>query len=390
MWGGADEFEAHEQAEDADVSDGWVLYPQLVEAASGVVAEGGGIGDEAFVVEDVEDGIGGGAGHGVLFVGVVAEGGVAGDVEVFPREEGGEGEDGAAEALPEDEHVGDDVVMLAGEEPAGAPEADGDLVEDEEGAMAVAGGADPAPVVRGRDEGGAADGLTDDGGDVAFLFEDVFDVVGALEGAGGATAEGALEGFGRGDVFATGEEGADALAEDGLAADGDRVEGGAVEGVPHGDELEAAGGDAGELEGHADGGRAARGEEDAVEITRGCLGEATGQGDGGVAGVAARAEAQGVELLADGVEDAGMAVSDLVDVVAVEVEDAAAFDVLDPGAVGMSDGIEAGGGQGLVEEDVGIPGELFAGGRGQVGLGEDPASGREVDVTFGAEGVEVR
>ena len=279
--------------------------------------------------------------------------------------------------------------MLAGEHPSGAAESDRDLVEDEQRSVTVAGGTHATPVIGRRNERSAPDGLADDRGDVTLLLEDVINVIGALEAAGGAAAERALQWFGGRDVFAPGEQGADALAEDGFAADGDGVEGSAVEGVPHRHKLEPAGGDAGELEGHANGGGSTGGEQDAVEVAGGEFGQALGERDRGFAGVTSGAEAEGVELVLDGFEDPGVAVADLMDVVAVEIEETTPLDVLDPRAFGLADGVEAGGGQGLVEERVGVFGEDRTGFSGKVLAGELLPAWRQIDVALGAECGEV-
>ncbi len=72
--------------------------------------------------------------------------------------------------------------------------------------MFVACGADSLPVFGRGDEGCAAYGFGDDGSDVAFFFEYVFDVVGAFEVADAFVfAEGAVERVWRGDVFGSGE-----------------------------------------------------------------------------------------------------------------------------------------------------------------------------------------
>jgi hypothetical protein len=56
----------------------------------------------------------------------------------------------------------------------------------------------------------------------------------------------------------------------------------------------------------------------------------------------------------DGRDDARMAKPNLVDVVAMEVEIAPAFDIFDPGPVSGAQDVEAGGGHGLVDEPVRI------------------------------------
>ena len=136
-------------------------------------------------------------------------------------------------------------------------------------------------------------------------------------------------------MFAAGQQWSDALTKHGFTADGNRVERSAVEGVPHRDELEPAGGDPGQLEGHADRAGATGCEQDPGKIAGCDLDQAAGELDGGFAGVAAGAEAQGVELLPDRFEDARVRETDLMNIVAVEIEITSAFDIFDPGAFRM-------------------------------------------------------
>ena len=53
--------------------------------------------------------------------------------------QGGQGEDAAAQPLADHQHVRDDVEILAGEHAAGPAQGVGDLVEDEQRPVAVAG-----------------------------------------------------------------------------------------------------------------------------------------------------------------------------------------------------------------------------------------------------------
>jgi hypothetical protein len=86
------------------------------------------------------------------------------------------------------------------------------------------------------------------------------------------------------------EERADVRTEVSLAPHGDGVERSAVKGIPPGDGLETAGHDSGQLEGHADGGRAAGGAQDAAEIGGSKLGQALGELNGGQVRVTAGTE----------------------------------------------------------------------------------------------------
>ena len=121
-----------------------------------------------------------------------------------------------------------------------------------------------------RQVGHGAHGLGDDGGDVAFLLQDVAQVLGAgpladlqigLLAEVGVAIGAAVAGEG-GHMLGSREQGADApAAEELLAADAGGTEAGAVKGIPEGESLEAARGHAGHLQGHLDGIRPAGGEE---------------------------------------------------------------------------------------------------------------------------------
>jgi len=119
-------------------------------------------------------------------------------------------------------------------------------------------------------------------------------------------------------VFAARQQRAEALAEHGFAADRDRIQRGAMKRIPHGNELESAGGNAREFEGHADGGCSARSEQRTLQIARRDFAETFGELDGRLARVTARAKAEFIELPFDGGDDAGMRKADLMNVVAVK------------------------------------------------------------------------
>jgi hypothetical protein len=107
--------------------------------------------------------------------------------------------------------------------------------------------------------------------------------------------------------------------------------------------------DARELERHADRERAARGEQHLAERVGRERAQPFGELDGRGVGEAARRERQRVELALDRVDDARMAVADLVDVVAVEVHEPAAVDVGQPDALGLDQRVEAGRRERLVQ-----------------------------------------
>jgi hypothetical protein len=82
----------------------------------------------------------------------------------------------------QDEDVGDDRFVFAGKHPPGSPHTDRRLIENQQGAVPVAGFAHMLPVSgRRRIDVGASDGLGNDCGHVSFLFEHVFDIAGAAQ-----------------------------------------------------------------------------------------------------------------------------------------------------------------------------------------------------------------
>ena len=292
---------------------------------------------------------------------IVPERPVGGDIELRPGDQGGHGHDPAAEALAEDQHVRDAAHLLADEHGAGAAEAARHLIEDQQGSVAVAARPHLGPEAgRRRLDRGPAHGLGDHRSDVALHFEDVVDVVGqALVGAA-VGAEEAPRQPRRRDMLGAGEQRPDILAEQRLAADRDGVQVRAVEGIPHRDRLVPAGGVAGELERHADGGRAAGRKQHLAQIARRQLDQAARQIDSCTIGVAARAEGQGIELGLDRRHDLGVAVADLMDTVAVEIEDAAALLVGEPAAGGVLGDVQAGCGERLAQEPALVFGQRVA------------------------------
>ena len=126
--------------------------------------------EQSLVLDHLERGERRGAADRALFVRVMAERAVGGDVEVAARDQRGHGEHRATQALTEHDHVRHDAVVLEREHAARAPEADRDFVEDQERAVAVAGVADDAVVLGRRNlHVGAADGFDDHRADVLFL-----------------------------------------------------------------------------------------------------------------------------------------------------------------------------------------------------------------------------
>ena len=136
----------------------------------------------------------------------------------------------------------------------------------------------------------------------------------------------------RGNVFASGQQRADSPAKRRLATHRDGIERGAVEGIPHRDEFEPSCRDARQLERHADGGSAAGRKEDAIQVAGGQLGQLPGQGHSRFAGVASGAKGEPVELFLYRGDDPRMPEADLVNIIAVKIEIAAAGNILDPRA----------------------------------------------------------
>src|SRR5204862_4367263 len=107
--------------------------------------------ERALLLEDVERGKRRRAGQRVARVGVAVEEGLEllelaekALVDLLRRQGGGQRQVAAGDALGQAEQVGRDVLLLAGEHRAGAAEAGGHLVEDEQDVVAVAELADAA------------------------------------------------------------------------------------------------------------------------------------------------------------------------------------------------------------------------------------------------------
>lgn len=155
--------------------------------------------------------------------------------------------------------------------------------------------------------------------------------------------------------------------------------------VPHGDRLEPARRDPGQLERHANRRRAAGREEHATEITGCQVDQAPGQVHRRLARVATRAEREFVELLFDGFDDARMTEPDLMHIVAMEVQQLAALCVRDRRADCPAQRIQAGRGKRLMKKQFGILGQQFTRGGVEVSGLPGRAGRRGVDVAFGVE-----
>ncbi len=246
---------------------------------------------------------------------------------------------------------GDDPEVLAGKHPPGLAEPVRDLVEDQERAMLVAGGAHLLPEAGWRQVRHGADRLCDHCRDVLLLLEHVADEAGAAHAAElelrraiplGVAVRAAIAGEWC-DVLAAGEQGPDRTrAKERLAADSCAAEAGAVKAVPERDGLVAPGHGAGQLERHVDRRRAARCQQHLREIAGRDLGELRGQRNCRLVGEAARRERQLVQLRGQRGNQSRMAVTEVMDAVAVKIHIAVASEVLEPDAFGPSHGRKAG------------------------------------------------
>ena len=283
---------------------------------------------EIFFDDDAERGAGHGAGQRIAAEGAAVVAGVEEAEDLARAEHGGDGIEAAGERLADDEHVGLDALVLVGEELAGAAEAGLDLVGDEQDAVLLAdgGGVFEEAVGRHEDAGLALDGLDEEGGGVGR--------------DGGAQGGGIAEG----DDLEAGREGAEAVAVLRVGGEADDGDGAAVEVVGADDDLglifrhalDLVGPLAGELEGGLDGlgaGVHGQGHVEAGEVVDLLVEEREL-----VVAEGARGQGDALRLLEHGGEDARVAVA-LVDggVGGEEVEVAAAFDVVDPDALGALD-----------------------------------------------------
>src|SRR4051812_23903108 len=137
-------------------------------------------------------------------MGIMAERLFAPDIQIIAGNQSCEGKDSAAQAFADDEHVGKDSVMFDGEHFSGAAEAMRYFIENQQCTVFIAGGADPLPIIRWRNERCASDSFGDDRGNVALLLEHVFDIIRAVQIATVAAFERAMSIVGGRDVLAAG------------------------------------------------------------------------------------------------------------------------------------------------------------------------------------------
>jgi hypothetical protein len=112
------------------------------------------------------------------------------------------------------------------------------------------------------------------------------------------------------------------------------------------------------------------------------------KGDGWLAGVTARAKAKLIELFLDGSDDARMTEANLMNVVAVEIEIAPAFEVFQPRALRPAQDVQAGSGKRLVQETRRIFSEQRTRLRTEVTVEPSLSVRGQIHIAFGAEAVE--
>ena len=127
-----------------------------------------------------------------------------------------------------------------------------------------------------------------------------------------------------------------------------------MEGIPHGNRLVPAGGDACQLQRDADSLGASGAEERLLQGPGRDLGQLFRQVDGDPVGVAPRAERQLVDLALDGGDHFRVAEADLVHVVAVEVHVASALGVFDVNPLAGAHGVQAWRREGLPQKVAGV------------------------------------
>ncbi|MNQ95640.1 hypothetical protein D3C85_1112060 [compost metagenome] len=234
---------------------------------------------------------------------------------------------------------------------AGTAKGIGDLVDDQQHLVAIADLPHPLPVgLRGHLHIGIANRLGDKGTYPPLLLDDVLQIIGVVQVIPlPAIPDTAIAGGGR-DALHPGHQGTHARAKACLATDRDGIEGGTVKGIPQGHHLAVAGDKAGELERNAHHLAAAGGEQHPVEIPGGQLGQGAGTVDGDLMGVAAWRERQIGKLLLHRGHHLGVAVAQLMDAVAVKIEVTRARYAGQPAPLRPLKQIEAGAGEGLMEE----------------------------------------
>ena len=283
--------------------------------------------------------------HRVLLVRVVAERPLRADVELRPRQHGRDRQDAAAQRLAEHENVGRHAVVLAGEHRAGLAEPGRDLVEHEQRAVAVAGGAHARPEAGRRQVGHGADRLGDERGDVALALQHVLDHAARRPRPrlprstcrrGSACCRRARHAPRRRPAALPGPERNSASPDSAPApmpAPWKASQNDSVLSRPVAARAILTATSMASEPPVVNSTLAGLNGEMSRELAR--------QRHGRRVGVAARREGQRLHLLGDGLLQARMAVADVMHVVAVEIHVAPAGHVLDPDALGLGNGVEA-------------------------------------------------
>ncbi len=107
---------------------------------------------------------------------------VTGHVKPFPCNDTSHWNHSPSKAFAQDNDVRDDAPVLKGEHPASPAQADGGLIQDQEGPMAVTDLSHGRPVSRRRwNDCSGADRLGDNCANISFPLEHIVNVAGALK-----------------------------------------------------------------------------------------------------------------------------------------------------------------------------------------------------------------
>ena len=133
-----DKLHPHPEPEPPNIANARVPPAELAQPVERPGAEPRRAVDQSLGLENLQRGQAGASQDRVLLVRVVANGKVAGHVEVPPRDHRRQGEDAAAERLPQDDDVRHDAEVLEREEPPRLAEPVWYLVEHEQRPMGIA------------------------------------------------------------------------------------------------------------------------------------------------------------------------------------------------------------------------------------------------------------
>src|ERR1700751_177958 len=179
--GGACQFECETEADaahSASAEDG-VALRDLRKSFEAVPAERRGTHQQSFLRYDVEGGECGGGAERALLMRVVADGRPRCHVELTTGDDRGRRHEAAALTFSDDKNIPCRAALLEREHRSGAAETARNLVEDKQGAVAVAACAHARQEVRGRRrDRGPTHRLRNHGGDIALLVQDAVYVVG--------------------------------------------------------------------------------------------------------------------------------------------------------------------------------------------------------------------